>query len=102
MNKQTPIRQEQDFVRFINYDTTKYLADFNQIMYNQLFEQAKHNEEIKKKEVDAKLAEVKEKARECYNKINSEVDSDVDVSNNFVDLIIQQLMTALQIGRAHV
>ena len=96
MNQQTPIRWQQDFIRFINYDTTKYVADFNQIMYNQLLEQAYHNEDINVKKVDAKIAEVKEKALECYNKINSEVDSDVDVSNNFVDLIMQQLMTALQ------
>ena len=42
-----------------------------------------------------KLAEVKEKALECYNKINSEVDSDEAVSENFIELILLQLMKAL-------
>ena len=57
-------------------------------MYNQLLEQAKHNEQIKIKKVDAKLVEVGGKAWECYKNINSEVDSDEAVIKNFIELII--------------
>ena len=57
-------------------------------MYNQVLEQVKHNEQIKIKKVDAKLVEVGGKARECYKKINSEVDSDEAVIKNFIELII--------------
>ena len=87
---------EEDLTRFIKYDTTMYISDFNTIMFNQLLEQAKHNEHFKIKEVDAKLFEVKEKALECYIKINTEVDSDEAVIKDFIELIMQQLMTALQ------
>ena len=57
-------------------------------MYHQLLDQAKHNEQMKIKKVDAKLVEVEEKAWECYKKINSEADSDEAVINNFIELII--------------
>ena len=77
-----------DFTRFIKYDSSSYLADFNTLMYNQLLEQAKHNEQIKIKTLDAKLVEFGGKAWECYKKINSEVDSDEVVFKNFIELII--------------
>ena len=40
------------------YNTTKYIEDFNTIMYNLLIEQAMHNESLKIKELKAKLSEV--------------------------------------------
>jgi F0F1-type ATP synthase delta subunit len=64
-------------------------------MYNLLLEQARHNESIKKKEIEAKLSAVRAKALEHFNKINNEVDSDEAVIKNFLDLIIQHQMTAL-------
>ena len=38
MNLHTPIMKQEDFARFIKYDTARYLADFNTIIFNELLE----------------------------------------------------------------
>ena len=96
MNLHTPIMKQEDFARFIKYDTARYLADFNTIIFNELLEQAQHNEKIKINELNVKLDQVKVKAMECYEKINSKFDSDEAVIKNFIELIIQHLITELQ------
>ena len=95
MNQETRMHQK-DFSTCIRYEMSRYIDDFNTIMFNQLLEQEKHNENFKIKEVDAKLDVVTEKALEYYKKIISEFDSDEDGIKNFIELIMIQLMTAVQ------
>ena len=71
MKQSTPVKCEDDFSRFISYNTEMYCADFNTIMYNILIEQAQHNEDFKMKYLDIKLDDVKKEARECFDKIKS-------------------------------
>ena len=85
----------------------KYLVDhnarqwgnaYNQILYNQLLKTVKQNEDTLFKDVDKKIANEVNKAKEFHTKINASVKTDEDAANKFIEVIYEALVEA--VGKA--
>ena len=57
------VKAEEDFCKFIYFNQGNYTDAFNEILYNQLFKQAKRNDKLK---INLKIAAAEARALEFY------------------------------------
>ena len=88
------IESENDFSKFIIYDTNRFMEAFNSIMYNFIHDQAKRNKEVLFAEIRSRILKSKTKILNTYGDIVNNAETDQDTASNFTKFIYQQLLQA--------
>ena len=88
------IESENDFSKFIIYDTNRFMEAFNSIMYNFIYDQAKRNKEVLFAEIRSRILKSKTKILNTYDDIVNNAETDQDTASNFTKFIYQQLLQA--------
>ena len=88
------IESENDFSKFIIYDTNRFMEAFNSIMYNFIYDQAKRNKEVLFAEIRSRILKSKTKILNTYGDIVNNAETDQDTASNFTKFIYQQLLQA--------